>query len=113
MDEEKRSGISSSDNRNDLTDSKLEAMQLENATSRDPHAQLSSPPPRYSKEAEAAVIRRLDWYLMPFIFILYSLSVLDRSNLGNARIAGLEEDLALTGKEYDWLATVFYIACAC
>jgi hypothetical protein len=47
---------------------------------------------------------------MPLIFILHSLSVLDRSNLGNARIAGLAKDLDLTGRRYDWLATAFYIS---
>lgn len=62
-------------------------------------------------EEEQRVVRSLDWHLMPLIFILYSLSVLDRSNLGNARIAGLDTDLNLTSGEYDWLATVFYIAC--
>ena len=40
---------------------------------------------------EAAVIRKLDWRLMPIVFILYMLSVLDRSNLGNAKLAGLED----------------------
>jgi hypothetical protein len=64
-----------------------------------------------SKQDEDAVIRKLDWHLMPLIFILYSLSVLDRSNLGNARLAGLTKDINLTGRRYDWLATVFYIAC--
>ena len=39
-------------------------------------------------EEEAAVIRRLDWHLLPLVFVLYSLAVLDRSNLGNARLAG-------------------------
>jgi len=85
-----------------------EAFQVEDANGagdRLPHHQ-----PRFSPEEEAAVIRKLDWYLMPLIFILYSLSVLDRSNLGNARIAGLTKDINLTGRRYDWLATVFYIA---
>lgn len=40
---------------------------------------------------EAAVIRKLDWRLIPLVFVLYMLSVLDRSNLGNARLAGLED----------------------
>ncbi len=62
-------------------------------------------------EEEKRVIRSLDWHIMPVIFLLYSLSVLDRSNLGNARIAGMEKDINLTGNRYDWLATVFYIAC--
>lgn len=67
--------------------------------------------PQYTKKEEDAVIRKLDWHLMPLIFVLYSLSVLDRSNLGNARISGMEDDIDLSGKRYDWLGTTFYIAC--
>lgn len=33
----------------------------------------------------------------------------DRANIGNARLAGLEEDLGLTGYDYNLLLTVFYI----
>lgn len=61
-------------------------------------------------QEEAAVIRKLDWRLLPLVFILYSLSVLDRSNLGNARIAGMEEDIDLSGHRYNLLGTIFYIA---
>ncbi|OJJ41697.1 hypothetical protein ASPWEDRAFT_102264 [Aspergillus wentii DTO 134E9] len=68
------------------------------------------PPPTFTLEEENRVYRKLDWNLMPLIFILYSLSVLDRSNLGNAKIAGMEDDIDLSGRRYDWLATVFYIA---
>jgi hypothetical protein len=62
-------------------------------------------------EEEAAVIRKLDWHLMPFVFLLYMLAVLDRSNLGNARLAGMEKEINLTGWRYNWLGTIFYIAC--
>jgi hypothetical protein len=67
--------------------------------------------PKYTKAEEDAVIRKLDWNLMPMILVLYSLSVLDRSNLGNARISGMEDDIDLSGKRYDWLGTTFYISC--
>lgn len=40
-------------------------------------------------QEEEAVIRKLDWRLLPLVFVLYSLAVLDRSNLGNARLAGM------------------------
>lgn len=33
----------------------------------------------------------------------------DRANIGNARLAGLEEDLGLAGYDYNLLLTVFYI----
>ena len=60
---------------------------------------------------EAAVIRKLDYRLLPMVFVLYSLSVLDRSNLGNARLADLAEDIDLGDWRYNWLGTCFYIAC--
>lgn len=61
-------------------------------------------------EAEkAAYIRKLDWHLMPVIFLIYMLSVLDRSNLGNAHVAGLDEGIGLVGNQYNMLGTVFYI----
>ena len=66
-----------------------------------------------SAAEEAAVIRKLDKRLLPLVFILYSLSVLDRSNLGNARLAGLEDDIDLSGNRYAWLGTIFYIAYIC
>jgi CCR4-NOT transcriptional regulation complex NOT5 subunit len=66
---------------------------------------------RFTKEEEEAVIRKLDWHLMPLIFVLYSLSVLDRSNLGNAKIAGMQKDINISGNRYAWLGTIFYISC--
>jgi hypothetical protein len=66
---------------------------------------------RFTKEEEEAVIRKLDWHLMPLIFVLYSFSVLDRSNLGNAKIAGMSKDIDIAGNRYAWLGTIFYISC--
>ncbi|GKZ46065.1 hypothetical protein AbraIFM66951_008959 [Aspergillus brasiliensis] len=57
--------------------------------------------PTFSIEDENRVYRKLDWNLMPLIFVLYSLSVLDRSNLGNAKIAGMEDDVDLSGRRPD------------
>lgn len=58
-------------------------------------------------EEEAAVIRKLDWRLLPLVFALYTLSVLDRSNLGNAKLAGMAKDIDLSGNRYSWLGTIF------
>lgn len=35
---------------------------------------------------------------------------MDRSNIGNAKIAGLTEDLKLSDDQYEWLLTAFYIS---
>jgi MFS family permease len=85
-------------------------VQLQQASHIDSSVEQKAEHVGFTADEEARVIRKLDWHLMPLIFILYSLSVLDRSNLGNARIAGLAKDLELTGRRYDWLATAFYIS---
>ena len=74
-------------------------------------SQVQAPARRFTEEEEEIVIRKLDWHLMPLIFVLYSLSVLDRSNLGNAKIAGMQKDIDLSGNRYAWLGTIFYISC--
>lgn len=63
----------------------------------------------YTTDEERKVVRQLDRKLVLFLACLYMLSFLDRSNIGNARLAGLEEDLNLKPAEYDWLLTAFYI----
>ena len=37
------------------------------------------------------------------------LDALDRGNIGNAIIAGMETDLKITSAGYQWLLTIFYI----
>ena len=71
------------------------------------------PPPdlEFTHAEEDKVHRKLDYHLLPFVFVLYSLAVLDRSNLGNAKLAGLEDAIDLSGWRYNWLGTIFYIAC--
>ncbi|KAI0969030.1 retrograde regulation protein 2 [Xylaria arbuscula] len=67
---------------------------------------IGEPP---TPEEEKSVIKKLDRRLMPIIFAIYSLSVLDRSNLGNAHVAGLDESLGLKGDQYSTLGTFFYV----
>ncbi|KAL9127841.1 MAG: hypothetical protein Q9217_003360 [Psora testacea] len=60
-------------------------------------------------DAERRVIRKMDFHIVPLVTALYILAFLDRSNIGNARIAGMSEDLHLGGNRYQWLLTIFYI----
>ncbi|CAO1636828.1 unnamed protein product [Sympodiomycopsis kandeliae] len=52
--------------------------------------------------------RKIDFKLVPWLAVLYLLSFLDRSAIGNARLFGLEEDLGLTDVQYKICVTVFY-----
>ncbi|KIW05498.1 uncharacterized protein PV09_03381 [Verruconis gallopava] len=66
--------------------------------------------PNIDPDIEKRVVRKLDRSVLPLVMVLYLLSFLDRSNIGNARIAGMSEDLNLVGNRYDWLLTIFYIS---
>lgn len=46
--------------------------------------------------SETALLRKIDWRLLPAVGILYLLSFLDRSNVANARIEGLAADLGMS-----------------
>ena len=92
-------------------DEKVDDEIMEDVHNIKTEAQAQARISRFTKEEEEAVIRKLDWHLMPLIFVLYSFSVLDRSNLGNAKIAGMQDDIDLGGNRYSWLGTIFYISC--
>ncbi|TVY81108.1 putative transporter [Lachnellula suecica] len=64
----------------------------------------------YTPDEERAVVRKFDRKLVLFVALLYMLSFLDRSNIGNAKIAGLDLDLKLDSRRYEWVITAFYIA---
>ncbi|KAI0480041.1 major facilitator superfamily domain-containing protein [Xylariaceae sp. FL0804] len=58
---------------------------------------------------ERALLRKLDMKLLPAVGILYLLSFLDRSNVGNARIEGLTDDLHMTGNQYLTGLTIYFV----
>ena len=64
----------------------------------------------YTPEEGRRVRRKLDTHLVLFVALLYLLSFLDRSNIGNAKVAGLTTDLHLSDNDFEWLLTSFYIA---
>lgn len=47
------------------------------------------------------VMRKIDWRLLPLLIGLYTLTFLDRVNIGNARLWHLERDLSMTGYDYN------------
>lgn len=53
--------------------------------------------------------RKLDIRILPPLFVLYVLSFLDRGNIGNARIQGLEKSLHMKGQDYSIALFIFFI----
>lgn len=63
----------------------------------------------FDTKEETKLLRKMDSHLLPFLALLYLLSFLDRANIGNAKLAGLEEDLNMTGKwDYNIAVSIFF-----
>ncbi|KAL4945883.1 hypothetical protein BDV06DRAFT_229740 [Aspergillus oleicola] len=58
---------------------------------------------------ERAVVRKCDLHVVPILTLLFLFAFLDRINIGNARILGLEDDLGLQGHQYNVALFVFFI----
>lgn len=57
--------------------------------------------PGFDEKRTKQLLRKMDRRLIPFLSFLYLLSFLDRSNIGNAKLDGLEHDLGLHGLQYN------------
>ncbi|KAF5373342.1 hypothetical protein D9615_007389 [Tricholomella constricta] len=59
--------------------------------------------------AERKLLRKLDLILLPLFTVAYCTNFIDRTAIGNAKIAGIEKDLGMSGFDYNIALTVFYI----
>ncbi|TVY71267.1 MFS transporter prlL [Lachnellula suecica] len=59
-------------------------------------------------EAEKKLVRKIDLYIMPMLWIMYIMNYVDRTNIGNAKVAGMDVDLDLDSNRYAWVLSVFF-----
>ncbi|KAF2089586.1 MFS general substrate transporter [Saccharata proteae CBS 121410] len=64
---------------------------------------------RIDPKLEKQLLRKLDIYVLPLLAIMYLFNSIDKSNLGNAKTDGLEDDLNFHGNQYNILLSIFYI----
>lgn len=57
---------------------------------------------KFDEKRVASLLRRVDMRLLPPLAILYLVSFIDRSNIGNARLQNLEADLNLSPQQFNW-----------
>jgi len=55
---------------------------------------------------------KLDLILIPWLCLLYLVAFLDRTNIGNAKIAHLTTDIPMDTEHYNLTLTIFFIAYA-
>ncbi|PGH29978.1 hypothetical protein GX50_07278 [[Emmonsia] crescens] len=58
---------------------------------------------------EKKVVWKCDLYVVPILSFLMCLGFLDRINIGNARLQGLEKDLGMSGHDFNIALFIFFI----
>lgn len=61
-------------------------------------------------DQDRKLLWKLDLKLIPWLTLLYLISFLDRTNIGNAKIDGLQEDLHMSNNQYNDTLTIFFIS---
>src|SRR5579862_8326316 len=59
--------------------------------------------------AERKLVWKFDLHILPVLAVMYLFNSLDKSNLGNAKTAGLEKTLKLKGDQYNIILSVFFV----
>ncbi|KAK6359159.1 hypothetical protein TWF696_000327 [Orbilia brochopaga] len=85
-----------------LTDSKQHAEDIEYAGSGSPSIDIDP-------EEEKRLVRKIDLIILPTMWLMYLLSYMDRTNIGNAKVAGMQADLHLSSNQYSVALVVFFI----
>ncbi|KAG9088106.1 hypothetical protein FS749_002413 [Ceratobasidium sp. UAMH 11750] len=58
---------------------------------------------------DRALLRKIDWHLLPILTSLYLLSFLDRANIGNAKLDGLTTDIHVVGANYNTSLALYFV----
>ncbi|KZT40659.1 MFS general substrate transporter [Sistotremastrum suecicum HHB10207 ss-3] len=64
----------------------------------------------YDTPEDRRIMRKVDRHLLPILTLLYLLSFLDRTNIGNAKLLGLTTQLHVVGANYNLSLAIYFIA---
>ncbi|KAF2871393.1 major facilitator superfamily domain-containing protein [Massariosphaeria phaeospora] len=93
-----------------VADDKIEDVR-EKTSSSDAEKEVAVLDAEYDEQEAKRVLKKVDFRLVPLLSLLYLISFIDRSNIGNARIAGLEDDLKMNKNslQYNTAVTLFFV----
>jgi ACS family pantothenate transporter-like MFS transporter len=60
-------------------------------------------------DAESRLLIKIDFFILTFCCITYFFNYLDRSNLSNAYVSGMKEELAFHGNQLNVINTIFTV----
>ncbi|KAI8712035.1 MFS domain-containing protein [Fusarium sp. LHS14.1] len=61
------------------------------------------------KATEKAVLRKLDLRIIPTVMWVYLMNMMDRVNIGNARLFGMEDELGMKGNDFQLTVSVLFV----
>ncbi|OAL02095.1 MFS general substrate transporter [Phaeosphaeriaceae sp. SRC1lsM3a] len=61
------------------------------------------------KETEKMLLKKLDIRIIPMVCWIYLMNFMDRVNIGNAKLYGLEEELGMTGNMYQLAVSLLFV----
>ncbi|KAM6508572.1 hypothetical protein FSOLCH5_011568 [Fusarium solani] len=59
--------------------------------------------------AEKSLVRKLDYTLVPMVWLLYLFNYLDRNNIAQARLSSFEQDLGLKGNQFNVAVSILNV----
>lgn len=62
-----------------------------------------------TQEQERAVLKKIDWHLLPLMCLLYAIQFADKTSLGSSSILGIKTDNDLTTARYNDCSAFLYI----
>lgn len=93
----------------ELRDEKPAIAELETPSTTPPGEEI-----QISKDLDQLITKKFDRHIVPWLFGLWLLAFIDRSNIGNAKIDGLAADLdILTGTKFNIALAIFYVPYIC
>ncbi|KAL3473413.1 pantothenate transporter [Aspergillus californicus] len=77
---------------------------------------ISDEPPRFgglsieeAKLLERRLVRKIDLHLISSLCLLFIFNILDRSNIANARLGGMQSDLGLSDTQYQTAVAIMFV----
>ncbi|KEF60513.1 uncharacterized protein A1O9_02074 [Exophiala aquamarina CBS 119918] len=64
----------------------------------------------YTPEQYKRIRWKADLYLMPLLFFIDGIQIVDKNAISIQAVFGMREDTGLHGQQYQWLTTIFYLA---
>lgn len=85
-----------------------DADDVDNTTHSTPTTPITPTTPTIDPAEESKLLNKLDLYFVPIIMLVYLSCFLDRSNIGNVKVAGMPADIGASSQQISTAVSIFY-----